>query len=1741
MVDNPAGSNAIDVWLRVRLESLASGLNKAQKLIKEKASQWSRESEAVSRVAIPGVPGGFYAGATRVNRELDSIKSKLEPIKDKMGDMLSAANQMSLTAMRTILAGGAALIVAGFPLKEAAEFEKQMALVKGITQATDDQYKALTDSAIQMARETVFSATQAAEAMTTLAKAGFSVYEIMTVLPSVMHLAAAAGTSVAEAADVAANTLHGFGLAAESFSHVADVIAYSANFSNASITGMADSFKYVAPAARAAGMGIDETGAALAVLANAGIRGSMAGTTLRMMLLRLADVSGGFADKLDELGVRAYDTSGKMRNFVDIMEDLHRANVDIGQIGGVFTARSAAGAAALSKEFDMLQRFTLQNKSAAGEVKRLSDVVLNNFVGSLEYLKTSLSSLAIVLSTGLLTPLKVLVDVISWVVNLLARLADIPGLGFILQSLTGIIIALTGAMGGLLLVMGGAGIMVSGFIRTMIFLAGTTQYLKGTAIKGLVTELYTLEVAAGPAGVAMTRLGGAFKAAAQSIMAFTWATWAWIAAGVIVVGMLIAVIYQVMTLTKRSLELAEATSKSRKSFDEFYNQLKETAVGTGEHDRIIEEMIKKYPELAGQIRYTNQSWEEQQMILDNFRADLIVKELEAAAKALKNTGDEAIRLGKIIEAGFEAPDLAADVAVVTEADMQKIAKAVLDNSRRVQAQARLQWDTLLAQIDWEAIGEKPLRMEIDTAKDLERVLENSHDSVRKVRDQLEAANIPLEKAKTVWEKITEELKKQYQLGLLKKGGKPINWADFGMPDFDEAKRSIDNAVTYFNLNLGEKGLWKNAVDPESGQKATKVIEGTIEAMITAAHMFGPKATQIMVKDLKKLVDEFKSFKSDSDDILTDFITRVRQMARTWNDIIAGMKPLAINLKGLGGADWNTLGSQLNMQFHQIETLKNLINEEVMKSGGLLTQPLAMGKLMATGGTNQVGEASKRLIDSINSMLDPLSKFGQSATNCGDMVAKVTNTIADVTKVRLREGGLTPSDVDQLAKSLGTMTYRFLGGEKPTAEFMRKRFGLGTIMVTAEEGTHAQMVAPSPKTGEMGILSYAEGKPIWRTFEEAAKMMKTGYVATNMLASAATTLRDLTEGLKTYIGEEDQVRKAIAASIMGKGKVPVGVPYAQIAIPEDVKKQVDQTLAYMEQASKEKGPFVYDAQRAKEDQARLQETRSVLENLLQTGRLETPTARIQERAKLEAEFTKKIAEQEANLANVRKSSAGTANEQLQIQEAQLKVQDAIYAKNKALRDFDLQTAKELAKIVEQDVERKQKSYEIEVAMAEHLYDLHEAQASAEKARMEAMKESGVLSGAEQANKIIEMDTALYEEQLGLLDRKIVLARLSAEEEKKAIMARATSQNIELTNHQLRQNELNLEKNVLDILNQKKVVQEKNLEVMQNWAKEAAKARKELIDIGIDQLSAFAWGPVQNRAIQLLENAKKYSDLARKINEMPVPSITKEGGLIEPVKADPHFVSTVKDLSDAATALGTPWAQPLRDIVQELMGVMTPERFAEIREKLISMVPDIEKDAAFRIKWKEQIDDVVNAISDGVSDIVDGILDGGVDVKKAALKMFKSVFMAGIKKGLDQLEDWLIKGFEKMFKSVGGAVGSAILTVIGLIGMMLMSGGSKSWSASGVGTGVTTHEAVRGVIAGETSIPIGQISVSLQDALLTTNGILEQIEENTRSSGAIASIQGNLEVKLSGAEFLEGLKDALTQYLEEYFAQALMTGA
>lgn len=204
-----------------------------------------------------------------------------------------------------------------------AGFDDSMRLVQAVTQATDADFKALTKTAQRLGRETSYTAQQTADAMVSLGRMGFSPTEIQASIDAVLNLARSTGTELAEAGDIAANSMRIFGIEASQMSDVADVLTVTANSSAQTLIDLFEALKMGGPQAAAAGESIRETSAAIAVLANMGIKGSLAGTALRKSFSQFAKVK--VQDQLRSVGVETVDANGNLRKMAEIMRDIAKA------------------------------------------------------------------------------------------------------------------------------------------------------------------------------------------------------------------------------------------------------------------------------------------------------------------------------------------------------------------------------------------------------------------------------------------------------------------------------------------------------------------------------------------------------------------------------------------------------------------------------------------------------------------------------------------------------------------------------------------------------------------------------------------------------------------------------------------------------------------------------------------------------------------------------------------------------------------------------------------------------------------------------------------------------------------------------------------------------------------------------------------------------------------------------------------------------------------------------------------------------------------------------------------------------------------------------------------------------------------------------------------------------------------------------------------------------------------------
>ena len=168
-----------------------------------------------------------------------------------------------------------------------SKFDDQMRLTKAVTGATGEQFQKLTERAKQLGRDTAFTAAEVASGMTSLGRMGFSSDEIDKSIDSVMDLSRATGTDLAQSADIAANSMRIFGLESTQMSHVADILTATANGSAQTLTDLFEALKMAGPQAAVARESLTDVSAAIGVMANVGIKGSMAGTALRRTYINI--------------------------------------------------------------------------------------------------------------------------------------------------------------------------------------------------------------------------------------------------------------------------------------------------------------------------------------------------------------------------------------------------------------------------------------------------------------------------------------------------------------------------------------------------------------------------------------------------------------------------------------------------------------------------------------------------------------------------------------------------------------------------------------------------------------------------------------------------------------------------------------------------------------------------------------------------------------------------------------------------------------------------------------------------------------------------------------------------------------------------------------------------------------------------------------------------------------------------------------------------------------------------------------------------------------------------------------------------------------------------------------------------------------------------------------------------------------------------------------------------------------
>lgn len=351
------------------------------------------------------------AGVDTSNLEKESqrLEAELGELKQKQEDAADSAQSFGNQSVQAFNAVGEAIAAAGIAaaLHEiyeayaecvgvAADFEESMSNVEALSQASAQDMAALEDMAKQLGATTKFTAKESADAMGYMAMAGWDTQQMLAGMPSVLQLAAASGEDLATTSDIVTDSLTAFHLTAEDTAHYVDVLAATATNANTNVGIMGETFKYAAPVAGALGYSIEDVSVAIGLMANAGVKGSNAGTALRNVFNGLLGGVTLTSAAFGECEVSAVKSDGTMKDFGATIDELRGYFDRMSESERVSNAMAIAGQRGYAGLLSILDateadysKLTNSINNCTGAAQRMAEIKLDNMNGQLTLMNSA--------------------------------------------------------------------------------------------------------------------------------------------------------------------------------------------------------------------------------------------------------------------------------------------------------------------------------------------------------------------------------------------------------------------------------------------------------------------------------------------------------------------------------------------------------------------------------------------------------------------------------------------------------------------------------------------------------------------------------------------------------------------------------------------------------------------------------------------------------------------------------------------------------------------------------------------------------------------------------------------------------------------------------------------------------------------------------------------------------------------------------------------------------------------------------------------------------------------------------------------------------------------------------------------------------------------------------------------------------------------------------------------------------
>ncbi len=357
-----------------------------------------------------------------------------ESLKEGFGEAL-AAKGLELAGEAISAIGDKAKEAAEYVVEVGSSFEAGMSEVEAISGATGSELEALENKAKSLGSSTKFSATEAANAMTNMSLAGWSVNQTLSGIDGVLQLAAASNMDLADASQVVTDNISTFNLEASQSTHLADMMAYAQANSSTTAAELGEAYKNCGANMNAAGQDIETTTSFLEALANNGLRSSEAGTSLAAIMRDLTSKMKDGKIAIGDTSVEVMDSNGNFRDMTDVLKDVENATDGMGDaqkqaaLMSTFTSDSIKGLnMLLNTGADQVAGYEERLRNCSGAASDMADTMQDNLKGKLTELSSTTEGLGIAAYDYISGPLQdgveLLTDIVSGLTDVITPQKD---------------------------------------------------------------------------------------------------------------------------------------------------------------------------------------------------------------------------------------------------------------------------------------------------------------------------------------------------------------------------------------------------------------------------------------------------------------------------------------------------------------------------------------------------------------------------------------------------------------------------------------------------------------------------------------------------------------------------------------------------------------------------------------------------------------------------------------------------------------------------------------------------------------------------------------------------------------------------------------------------------------------------------------------------------------------------------------------------------------------------------------------------------------------------------------------------------------------------------------------------------------------------------------------------------------------------------------------------------------------